>query len=529
MWKRIAADLGADSRMLTLMGAAVASAALAAACSESSVEPLGLAEQPLADIRPAQVRSCPANPDYIVDDVESLHDAHTGAPPGSVIAIEGMIVISADINADTDGHVFTCATPGSGIAAEPGVGVNWLFIVRGRGVKIENLVLDASEALDGAVLALACFGPVGDVCGSPDERAEEVEIAHNDLSCSSNSCVFLAGAGYGETGGRVHDNHFVTPGGTAAAIQVGGFRNVTVERNTIHADGPAGWGIMGNADVGLLIRDNHVMGPWDRSLHLLDGVYESEVVGNHFVGAMFWGVGAAFADGLRFENNIVGCGEIGCMIAAASPGAIVAANRFTSAGSSTGVHLQQGTDGMRIERNVVIATEPSTGEDFGGIRIRDGADVVVRKNQVIGPWANGISLRLTDRDRIAENEIRDAVGAGIRGTEVRDDIFATNKVTGSGLAGIFLSDACGNRLVGNNLNGNADGLGMWFDESTGANVFVGQGSVVVNNGDYDCDGDGVVDPNLISGAGSILTGHAAGTHGAALGPASSQAAHKGLQ
>jgi len=39
---------------------------------------------------------------------------------------------------------------------------------------------------------------------------------------------------------------------------------------------------------------------------------------------------------------------------------------------------------------------------------------------------------------------------------------------------------------------------------TGANVFDGNQTVVIDNGSFDCDGDGQPDRNVISGPGRVL-------------------------
>jgi hypothetical protein len=72
-------------------------------------------------------------------------------------------------------------------------------------------------------------------------------------------------------------------------------------------------------------------------------------------------------------------------------------------------------------------------------------------------------------------------------------------MTSAGVAGILALNACSNVFVGNNLGGNADDTGIIFSSTTGANTYVGNGSVVIDNGNFDCDGDGVPDPNVITG------------------------------
>src|SRR5439155_16919576 len=56
-----------------------------------------------------------------------------------------------------------------------------------------------------------------------------------------------------------------------------------------------------------------------------------------------------------------------------------------------------------------------------------------------------------------------------------------------------------------------------FDVTSGANSYAGDPSVVVDNGGFDCNGDGVNDPNIITGPG-------AARHGPMLGSALSEVA-----
>lgn len=65
---------------------------------------------------------------------------------------------------------------------------------------------------------------------------------------------------------------------------------------------------------------------------------------------------------------------------------------------------------------------------------------------------------------------------------------------------------CGNVFVGNNLQGNSSNIGLIFPDTSGAKTVVGDPTVVVDNGAYDCDGEGVIDPNTIVGAGAVLRG-----------------------
>jgi len=228
-------------------------------------------------------------------------------------------------------------------------------------------------------------------------------------------------------------------------------------------------------------------------------------------------------DGVRLTNNTVICspGSVGgsCSIFSGTPHAVVSGNQFRSAGSTTGLHMQLGIDGSRIENNTVTTTAPSDGPPhFGGLRVRDGANVVISGNTVRGPWANSLALSDLASSSIEHNDLAGAMAFGIlarsgtsfRSISMTDDAFRNNRISGAGSAGIFLTSACRNQLFGNNLGGNANDMGAVFDVPTGANIMVGDENVVIDNGSFDCDGDGIADPNTIGAPGRVQHGVAFG-------------------
>jgi hypothetical protein len=313
--------------------------------------------------------TCPATATFTVSDEPSLQFAMSRAASGAVIAVRGMIGITADL-LDTFPNVrLTCATPGSGFVAIPG-NPDFLFLVQALapGDAVDNLVLDAS--------------------GLPE-------------------------------------------------------------------------------------------GPYFGS-----------------------------AANLRFVSNIVTCPANGeCPFFDAAPGAIVTDNLFTADGSGTGIHLQNGADGSRIERNTIIATAPSLDPRFGGIRARDGSGVVIAHNLVMGPWLNSVSLTFLTDSRIENNDLRGAPLNGImlglsgsfRRVGVMRNAFRTNRVSGVGSLALRVAQACTNVFVGNNLEGITDRPAVVFDTTSGANAFVGNATSTLNLGSQDCDGDGIPDPNILTG------------------------------
>jgi len=239
------------------------------------------------------------------------------------------------------------------------------------------------------------------------------------------------------------------------------------------------------------------------------------VDGEAYFAGDFFGPGLPVPN-VRFTHNTVTCSPGGCTLLAGTSGAVVSNNTFTSAGSFTGVHVQLGLedlDSVRIEGNTIIATAPSTNFRFGGIRLVGAHHAVIRDNIVTGPWANSLSLATLSTSTITQNQLKGAAIYGIGLTRnpllttfVLSSTFSSNVVTGAASGGIFARKACGNVFVGNNLQGNGSNIGLIFPDTSGANTVVGNPTLVVDNGAYDCNGDGVSDPNIITGAGAVMHG-----------------------
>ncbi|HYT04387.1 MAG TPA: hypothetical protein VEM13_05840 [Gemmatimonadales bacterium] len=214
----------------------------------------------------------------------------------------------------------------------------------------------------------------------------------------------------------------------------------------------------------------------------------------------------AFADADRFTNNEITCGpESLCIFVVGVPRTLIANNQATAFGAVSGLHLQSGVDGTQIVGNTIVAATPSGISAFGGIRVRDGSGVVVTGNAVLGPWTNSVAPTNLATSRFAFNRFEGAASFGVRmstnagGLLMTDDVFQDNQVTSDGFTGMFATLACRNAFVWNTLQGTGGGIGIFFDATTGANTFVGNRTTVVDNGAFDCNGDGVNDPNIITG------------------------------
>jgi hypothetical protein len=223
---------------------------------------------------------------------------------------------------------------------------------------------------------------------------------------------------------------------------------------------------------------------------------------------------AVFAQDAQFTHNTVICTFLGeCVFFAGGSGVVVTDNSFTADGALSGIQLQANgsirVDGARIERNTVVATSTSGGGVFGGIRPFDASGLMIADNVVTGPWRRSLSATFLHNSRVQNNRLDGAVFDGIRTSAggffsppglVLRNVFSGNIVSGAGRAGIFAQKACANKFLANDLNGNAGNVGMILNDSTGTNVVAGvNNATVIDNGAFDCDGDGNIDPNIVTG------------------------------
>src|SRR2546426_4630173 len=306
---------------------------------------------------------------------------------------------------------------------------------------------------------------------------QDVQIANNTVSCGAESCALLQGAG-GDTRTTIADNRFESAGSNAG-VQLMNMDGARVERNTVVATAAAAQGVFasGIAATGganLVVTENVVTGPWTEAALSFDGVLAVRVERNRLEGATEDAVDLFFVDDTRFAHNQVACGPGACLFLRSGPRAVIADNRFESAGSFTGVHLQEGTDSLHVERNTIVATAPSTGGQ-GGLRVRDGSNVVVAHNVVSGPWSNSIAPTDLAHSQFQSNQLQGARFFGIRFATgpsfvpipMTRNVFGDNLITGAGSGGILAARACSNRFVLNNLNGNGGDIGLTLEATTG--------------------------------------------------------------
>ncbi len=205
-----------------------------------------------------------------------------------------------------------------------------------------------------------------------------------------------------------------------------------------------------------------------------------------------------------FTRNHVRCGAV-CSWFQGSSGPYVAHNSYdaTDAGVATfsAIQIQAGTTDAVVERNDVV------GAGVTGIRLRSGINHTLELNSVAGGWASSmlvipIGVPLTGTT-VKSNQLDGAVNFGLvvggQGFIATGNVVQNNIIKNGGQGGVSVRQACDNTFRGNNLQGNAPGVGLVFNADTGANLYTGNKGVAVDNGNFDCDGDGQPDPNVIVG------------------------------
>jgi hypothetical protein len=374
-----------------------------------------------------------------------------------------------------------------------------------------------------AVAALLFFAG----CGEP-QRDAEVPLAPSFATEAAEECPIPADYVVSDEGQLLAALSAASPGhviGLAAYFGItSDFFIVTDDITLTCATPGAGLYMAPGAEVEVLINVAAERVVVDRLVLDGSGTYWSYYAVNN---GDSW-----LAQDVRFTNNTVTCGTSGCAFFVGVSGAIITDNDLEAPGSDSGFHLQgQGprdedgwslrrTDGSRVERNTIVATAPQApGCGYcGGIRPRDGRNLVVSHNTVQGPWLNSISTAMLYDSQISSNQLEGAQWNGIALSRYPtsdystvNNVFRSNQVNGSGFPGVRVLRACDNKfidndLTDNNLTGDED-IGMWLGWSSGANKLVRNNmNVVVDEGDFDCDGDGISDPNIIAGSGRLMSG-----------------------
>lgn len=217
---------------------------------------------------------------------------------------------------------------------------------------------------------------------------------------------------------------------------------------------------------------------------------------------------------IRLTGNEIGCGYDFCIFAVGVPYLQITDNHFEGDETRFGVQIQGSArplpgggyspiTGVVVSRNVIENHEGYL-SIYGGIRVRDGYDVTITHNHILGDWSNGVVLTNVYDSRVEHNRIDGVLRDGIdfaliaaRRISASGVSVKGNQISNSARAGMSVRGACRNTFEGNNLGDNP--VGSRFEPSTGDNVYRGTNDIVQNGGAFDCDLDGEIDPNRISG------------------------------
>lgn len=219
--------------------------------------------------------------------------------------------------------------------------------------------------------------------------------------------------------------------------------------------------------------------------------------------------------GIRIVGNQVKCGYTVCVLMVGTRDTHVTDNHFAGDSTNTGIQFQAPgrlpdmtpifpVDNVVIARNVIETSLSYPNGIYGAVRIRDGSNATITHNDIRAGWTNGIALTNVYDSRVDQNRIDGALYYGIdvpqivaRRIALSGVSFTGNHISNSGRSAMWPARACYNTFTGNNVQNND--RGAVFLSSTGANVWRGNPGEVDDRGAFDCDLDGTVDPNEISG------------------------------
>ena len=224
-----------------------------------------------------------------VSDEASLRAALAAAVPGEVIAVRGLISVTADLLITTDGLELTCATPGSGLVAAASGGAVDMVTVLAKSVTVDRFVLDGSAAGDSPYIAFN---------DGVNGFATDAHVTNNQITCTPGGvCVFIVGVPRTIVSG----NHITVAGPfTGVHIQPAGViprlnpsDDSRVEGNTLIATSPSQPSPFGAIRVvtasRVSIANNVIQGPWANGIVLTDFA-DGHVAQNDIESPLAWGI-----------------------------------------------------------------------------------------------------------------------------------------------------------------------------------------------------------------------------------------------
>lgn len=476
------------------------------------------------------VQECASSPDFVVSNLTDLRAATRDAKPGDVIAIDGMITVrTREVTLkSTGGITLTCATSGSGLRAASDFERGTLLAPYQKNLTLSNLVLDTRSADNPIAHVIFALNQED----NPRAVAEGLRIANNRFRCSSLSCVALQGV----------DNASIIGNEMRARSAQNAVRffprpvnpkpeGLVVSKNSLRCEGYACVRIAATAPGGYEVKNNQVectestfcvlVGPNATGRIASNGI---DMNGKRHAITVF---SRDQERGSTITKNDLYCsGEsTACIFSNAFARLAVTSNHIEvkSSGLVGGILLQSlptqlfpnspgnTIDDSRIENNVLVSSRLSENVSRPAAPwaiglFYQGENVAVHGNETRGDWGRGLTAVNINQSTFEQNSIENPSEVGfrlsshpklspLRGTQLRK-----NRVTDPGTGGIVVSKACDNGFVGNRVPSDPGGVpGVVFTENTGDNTWIGSGASGVDRGKFDCDGDGRVDPNQVTG------------------------------
>lgn len=446
----------------------------------------------------AQTGSCPGHATHVVATEGELESALQGAEPGDTIAISGTIAVDQpELDVATNNLTITCATPGSGLAVAPGATPSRLLVVLAPAVTVTGLRFDARGATSGAYLAFF---------DGADGFASNEQFIGNQVTCGAvdEACVYFALEG---APGVIAASNVITNGGVGRGMHLEGVEGGVVTHNTVVGADTGFGGIVISGGGGVDVANDTVRGAWTIAMLVNQAADGVTIEQSAFSGGSFATIRLVDLTNFLFRGNTVTCTAI-CFEMFGSAGARVIGNRVTATGAITGIDVEPHnalvTDGTTVDGNTIQALSPSGIPGEGGIHVSTGAALSVTNNIVLGPWVNSVALTFLNGSTVDGNRLIGSAGAGIAFTTdtatlpitFMGDTVTNNVITAWSSAGISIQSACRNLLAGNVTEGRAS-VDVLLTGTTGANRVVASARGVVDQGAEDCDGDGIIDPNVV--------------------------------
>ncbi len=424
------------------------------------------------------------------------------------------IAVSASDNVDIINNDVTDA--GTGITVTGGksadIVLNYLNnILTAIGIDVTNndgVLVDDNDVYTTATHGIRVRGS-----GNDAATGRDVTVTANVVDGAGRDGIVFNNV----TDGMIYDND--VNGAIRHGVRVANGTGNTVDFNYITNSGSNG--IEASASENLTVTDNEVYqnAAGNHGINIANGTGTTEIAGNLVDTALVNGINVSATSGLNVNlNNVSGTVGNGIVVTG-STGAVIDTNTVTNtvgsaimATTSNGVQVigsiidtafasgivvtdsnsavvsnndvkNTSVDGIRLENGVSANVEGNTVDVAGadGIALDNVKGVVlVDDNTVTDASGNGISVDGAVRATLSNNEVSDAVLAGIR-VAASDDTVITGNTLVRNTTGIRLDDVTDTRIQGNTvsnslstgieIDGTSDGTSILANAISGSSQF----------------------------------------------------------